>query len=192
MDLTLTPPAHPHTIFPPAVEVALAVGSVLNSDQTSAAVTYPLSTAAMRLAHTLRLSGLLYALNLSQDLHTEEAWWKQSTMHLLRIEALMTAWPQDAPPPLLIKGAAYEFNLYTSPGARGASDWDLLIPEPWFSKIADQWSQKWGAPDLPRTARQPHEIPYSLGFHVNGMLLELHRDPAPQFQSFKEYGTILP
>ena len=115
----------------------------------------------------------------AQESELESAWWSQMSAHLARRATLSAVWPERAPPPLLIKGADYEVDLYSSPGARGASDWDLLLPEPFFSNMVNEWTQRYGPPSLPRTPRDPHETPFSVGFYIDQLLFELHRDPAP-------------
>jgi hypothetical protein len=119
-----------------------------------------------RFAHTL-------------ELELESAWWSQMSAHLARRATLSAVWPERAPPPLLIKGADYEIDLYSSPGARGASDWDLLLPDPFYSEMVNEWTRRYGPPSLPRTPRDPHEAPFSVGFYIDQLLFELHRDPAP-------------
>lgn len=114
-------------------------------------------------------------------------WLSQSSAHLMRSSALARHWPREEGPPLLIKGADLELSLYPeaglSLGARASSDWDILIPKPRYDQVVQRWRALFGEPSVPRSVRLSHEPPHELGFLVDGLLIEVHHEPAPRFFS---------
>lgn len=104
-----------------------------------------------------------------------------SSLHFARWHALYMAWPKDFPAPLLIKGADYEHSLLDDVAHRFACDWDILIPDPWYSQLCILWSQQFGTGITPKSARLKHQNPHNMGFYINHILIEVHRDPTPSY-----------
>ena len=123
-----------------------------------------------------------------------DLWLQHNSAHLARLSALIRHWPSDAPAPLLFKGADLELHVYgsfnLSPGCRMSSDWDLIVPDPTYQDVLKTWTQRLGSPKLPRSARLPNEPPHEVGFNVDGLLIEVHRDPAPRFFSMLRGVTL--
>ena len=153
-----------------------------------------LSTSQVYYGIKHELGGLIWELTPSSLRHhltfadrLRYLWLQHNYAHLARATALMRHWPSNAPPPLLIKGADLELQVYTSfnlsPGCRMSSDWDLIIPEPAYHDVVAEWTRHFGTPILPRTVHLPHEGSHEVGFNVDGLLIDLHRDPAPRFFS---------
>lgn len=134
-----------------------------------------------------RLAGTLYHIgaHLSDIDHEvcEAAWAENLAGHLARGAALESCWPADAPPPLLFKGADLGERLFHDPGARHAADLDVLVPLTDFEWLARSLESVAGAPERPSYERYPSEVPYSLGFRVAGVLLELHHAPQPSHRA---------
>ena len=113
----------------------------------------------------------------------KETWFKYSAATLARMKLLHQYWPKSCEHPLLIKGVDLEEALYRELdlglGARSCSDWDLLIPSPYYEKVASEWTSLFNEPLLPESARFQGEDVHELGFYIQHLLFELHRDPAP-------------
>lgn len=113
----------------------------------------------------------------------QDQWLEQASAALARSRLLSKYWPKDLPSPMLIKGADLELSLYEPlgfpTGIRSCSDWDLLIPEPYYSKVIKDWESRFGVGIVPQSARFKNESPHELGFYIEGFLFEVHRDPAP-------------
>ena len=154
----------------------------------------PLSRSQIWRASQAELGGLIWELTphatraqLSGSAHLHRLWLRQGASHLARSAALSMHWPQDLPPPLLIKGSDLELSLYPrralSAGARASSDWDVILPDPHYTSLVKTWTRRFGAPIQPQSARFIDEEPHEVGFLINGALIEVHRDPAPRFFS---------
>ena len=113
----------------------------------------------------------------------QEQWLKQASTSLARSRLLAKYWPKTIPAPMLIKGADLELSLYEPlgfpPGIRSCSDWDILIPEPYYSQVIKDWQDKFGEGIVPQSSRLKSESPHELGFYIEDLLFEVHRDPAP-------------
>ena len=156
--------------------------------------TLTLSSGLIEHSLTHELGGLIWELTskgerdrLPSANHLRDAWLQQNSAHLARSVVLTRHWPSDVPSPLLFKGGDLELYVYAhfglSPGCRASSDWDLMLPEPSYATILELWTQEFGPPHLPRSSRLPCESPHEVGFEIDGLLIEVHRDPAPRFFS---------
>lgn len=112
-------------------------------------------------------------------------WLSNIATHLARSKTLADAWPDDVSPPLLIKGSDLEQCVYPrfglSVGARSSTDWDLLLPHPEYGYLVQQWANRYDPPTLPTSVRLTDEPSHELGFSIEGLLFEIHRDPAPRY-----------
>ncbi len=141
-----------------------------------------------------RLAGTLYHIGapLSDFDHEtcEVAWTQNMAGHLAREAALDSCWPADAPPPLVIKGADLGERLFHDLGARHAADLDVLVPLTDFERLARTLESVVGPPELPQYERYAWETPCSLGFRVDGVLLELHHAPQPVHRARLDGATL--
>ncbi len=107
-----------------------------------------------------------------------QTWQKNAALHLKRLKILQQVWPVDAPRPMLFKGADYCEQLYRDPGARGCCDADFLVPSH-FEAIARHLAKSATEIRYPQQMRLPFGSIDSLGFVIDGCLLELHRQIVP-------------
>ena len=135
------------------------------------------------LAGRHRLNGTLYHigadLSESDASKAQENWSQNLAGHLARVAALQSTWPVDAPAPLVFKGADLGENLFDDPGARACNDLDLLLPAPRYAATLDAVSTDVARRPPPRGERFADETPYAVGLEVDGILIELHREPQP-------------
>lgn len=135
------------------------------------------------LAARHRLAGTLYHIGAPlsdfDTRHCEAAWNRNLAGHLARGAALAACWPPDAPPPLVFKGADLGEQIYGDPGARHASDLDVLVPAPQFERVTRSLEARAGSGEPASYERFPGEPSYVLGFRIDGLLLEVHQAPQP-------------
>lgn len=147
----------------------------------------------VQLAIDQGIGGLLYQL-LSEDSsffldkplifkRLRSEWLKRAAGQLARGIALSTAWPSNAPAPLLIKGVDLEENVYPRRGlglgSRSSSDWDILLPSETYHAVFDLWHTQYGPPISPKGVHLANERAYEYGFYIEGLLFELHSAPCP-------------
>lgn len=157
----------------------------------------PDGVAALAARH--RVCGTLYhigpRLGEKDAAAVERAWSLNVAGHLARIAALRRVWPEQAPPPLVIKGADLAENLYDDPGARAANDLDLLLPDPGFAAVNAALPTSGRRPP-PRYERFAGEAPIAVGIEVDGVLIELHRALLPGHRARLDdtglYGRSVP
>lgn len=146
---------------------------------------FALPDGAVALAARHRVDGTLYHIGVTlsepERAAAEQAWTRSVAGHLARAAAFAQWWPDDAPPPLVIKGADLVENLYGDPGARAANDLDLLLPDAQYEAVVRRLSGARRPP--PRHERYAHEPPVATGFEVDGVLIELHRAVAPMHRA---------
>lgn len=130
-----------------------------------------------------RLGGTLYHIGAPLDdidaRRARAAWTANVAAHLRRVAALEAHWPASAPPPLVFKGADIGEHLFDDPGARQAVDLDLLLPSPAFEAAADVLATRATEVHPARYERFRDEPSHVAGFVLDGVLIELHRDPQP-------------
>lgn len=130
-----------------------------------------------------RLDGTLY--HIGAKLSDPDAarcravWAAQLAAHLQRCETVARYWPAGVAPPLIFKGADLAENLYDDPGARQANDIDLLLPSPGFERAHAALAAAASDVRRPRAERFPWEPVHAFGYLLDGVLVELHRDPFP-------------
>lgn len=124
----------------------------------------------------------LFPSQIKQDLN--QVFLKNCALSMHRTLVLKQAWSSTLPSPLLIKGSEYESTLYPSIGLRPSSDWDFILPSQSYADCVDLWTQKYSQPLYPSTFEDPQQLPYSLGFYIDHLLFEVHRDPAPHYCSY--------
>ena len=124
------------------------------------------------------------------QMQASAASWNAQLRHLSCLRALKSAWPISIPPPLLIKGADYSYGVFDAE-YRTISDWDVLIPEPYYSVVENIWKVKYGEGIIPRQPRQKTTEPsFNLGFKIEGSLIELHRALSPKVMSTLDIHSI--
>lgn len=132
------------------------------------------------LSQQLSVKGIHINETLKQSL--KQQWLQQASASLIRAKVLAEYWPKKLPPPMLIKGADLELSLYEThgfpSGIRSSSDWDLLIPDPYYSQVIKLWEKQFGKGIVPQSAHLPDEQPHELGFYIEGLLFEVHKDIA--------------
>ncbi len=130
-----------------------------------------------------RLNGTLYHIGAKLSDHDAvrcgAVWAAQLAAHLRRCETVARCWPSSVAPPLIFKGADLAENLYDDPGARQANDIDLLLPSPGFERAHAALAAVASDVRRPRAERFPWEPVHAFGYLIDGVLVELHRDPFP-------------
>lgn len=151
----------------------------------------PDGVAALAARH--RVCGTLYhigpRLGEKDAAAVERAWSLHVAGHLARIAAFGRVWPEQAPPPLVIKGADLAEHLYDDPGARAANDLDLLLPDPDFAAVEAALPTSGRRPP-PRYERFAGEAPIAVGVEVDGVLIELHRALLPGHRARLDDGGL--
>ena len=107
-----------------------------------------------------------------------QAWQKNALLHLKRLRILQKVWPNQAPEPMIFKGADYCEQLYRDPGIRACCDLDFLVPGD-FDALARHLEKFATEIRQPQQMRFPGAPFDSLGFVIDGCLLELHRQIVP-------------
>lgn len=142
-----------------------------------------LSAEAVECATRHRLDGTLYHIGATlgdpEAARCRAVWAAQLAGHLKRCETVARHWPAGAAPPLIFKGADLAENVYDDPGARQANDIDLLLPSPGFERVHPALAAVASDVRRPRAERFPWEPVHAFGYLIDGVLVELHRDPFP-------------
>lgn len=138
---------------------------------------------AVEFAARHRLDGTLYHIGAKLGDHDAArcgaVWAAQLAAHLKRCETVARHWPPAVAPPLIFKGADLSENVYDDPGARQANDIDLLLPSPGFERAHAALAAAASDVRRPRAERLPWEPVHAFGYLIDGVLVELHRDPFP-------------
>ena len=174
------------------IQELLAIVTQRLFDRSNPNCTISLSSTHVQTAIDQGIGGLLFqlvsnvkSLPVSIIEPLQDVWLTQISAALARGQILHKFWPTTLSPPVIIKGIDLEEHLYAplgfTIGTRTSSDWDLLIPDPTYTTVLNTWTQQFGPALEPQSARLDTESSHEVGFYIEGLLFELHRDPAPNY-----------